>query len=217
MPCIMPSPSSTKAQAIKTGLPIMWWKKLNTFASILTVDAQIATSALCRSSYKIDWPDLVSSSVSKFPQVSPESVLKEPLRAALVWAAGQSGWVGCIRQAAERLVLSTQCSAVDVTSKTEQAHCCCCTYTCSAACMLDWHLWLVTRVAFCSCQSLQRYSGVWEASYTPSLVESWQEPVLAAAAAAACAAFRVSTDRVRAKCAICMYTAQTWPLLPGCE
>ncbi len=113
----------------------MWWE--SAFASILTVDAQIATSASCRLSYKIDWPDLVSSSVSKFPQVSPESMMKEPLRAAFDMAAGQNGWVGCIRQAAEWLVLYTQCSAVDVT---EQAHCCCYTYTCSAACMLDWHL-----------------------------------------------------------------------------
>lgn len=93
--------------------------------------------SLCRLSYKIDWPDLVSSSVSKSPQVSPESMMKEPLRAAFDMAAGQNGWVGCIRQAAEWLVLYTQCSAVDVT---EQAHCCCYTYTCSAACMLDWHL-----------------------------------------------------------------------------
>ena len=67
-------------------------------------------------------------------------MLKEPLRAPFDMAAGQNGWVGCIRQAAEQLVLYTQCSAVDVTSKTEQAYCCCCTYTCSAACMLDWHL-----------------------------------------------------------------------------
>ena len=48
-------------------------------------DSSRQISLISHSFCEIDWPDLVSNSVSKFPQVSPESVLEEPLMAVSIW------------------------------------------------------------------------------------------------------------------------------------